>query len=175
MATCEWQDKLLAHEQALIQLAGRVGELEKFLRPAPAPPGEPSLCMPLDVQTCAPTPPPVKPWADEDETWGFRLLDQRDASGGLTMLALALDALKDNGCDCGEDEPKSCLACVCEMALRELWEKVQKPAPTPPALDVEAVLREFADWVSAEDRGLTDRDIDDFLLERLRDVAMEAP
>jgi len=46
-------------------------------------------------------------------------IDERDAAGELTAMALAVDALIDNGCDCGEDEPGTCLACRCEAALRE--------------------------------------------------------
>ena len=52
-----------------------------------------------------------------------KLKDERDAEGLLTPLALALDALEDNGCDCGEDEPGPCLACRCEAALRDLWQR----------------------------------------------------
>jgi len=44
--------------------------------------------------------------------------DERDAAGNLMPWALACDALSDNGCDCGEDEPGTCLACVCERAMR---------------------------------------------------------
>jgi hypothetical protein len=51
------------------------------------------------------------------------VIEQRDAAGNLTDLALAVDALSDNGCDCGEDEPGTCLACVCERALRAQWEQ----------------------------------------------------
>jgi len=58
-------------------------------------------------------------------TWS-NMIEQRDAAGNLTDLALALDALSDNGCDCGEDEPGTCLACVCERALRTQWERVQE-------------------------------------------------
>jgi hypothetical protein len=54
-------------------------------------------------------------WADA--------IAERDDDGRLTPLALALDALRDRGCDCGEDEPGTCLACVCEAALRDLWEQ----------------------------------------------------
>ena len=49
--------------------------------------------------------------------------DQRDADGKLTKLALAVDALENNGCDCGTDEPGTCLACCCEAALKSLWEQ----------------------------------------------------
>lgn len=47
-------------------------------------------------------------------------VDQRDAEGNLTPLALALNALGDHGCDCGTDESGSCLACLCEAALLSL-------------------------------------------------------
>ena len=43
---------------------------------------------------------------------------ERDAKGALTDWALACNALVDNGCDCGEDEEGTCLACVCERAMR---------------------------------------------------------
>ena len=52
--------------------------------------------------------------------WG-QLTNQRDENGDLTPLALALDAIADNGCDCPEDEPGTCLACRCELALKALW------------------------------------------------------
>jgi hypothetical protein len=45
-------------------------------------------------------------------------IDERDADGNLTDWALAFDALGDCGCDCGVDEPGSCLACLCEQAMR---------------------------------------------------------
>jgi hypothetical protein len=35
----------------------------------------------------------------------------------LTDFDLAMDALRDLGCDCGTDEPGTCLACVCQRAL----------------------------------------------------------
>ncbi|MFA5053207.1 MAG: hypothetical protein WC565_04075, partial [Parcubacteria group bacterium] len=46
---------------------------------------------------------------------------ERDANGEFTPLAMALQAISDHGCDCGTDEPGSCLACVCEAALKDLW------------------------------------------------------
>jgi len=45
------------------------------------------------------------------------LCNERDSDGKLTDMALACDALSDNGCDCGEDELGTCLACLCEKAL----------------------------------------------------------
>ena len=60
-----------------------------------------------------------------DHWWGMDLLEQRDADGNLTPLALALDAIQNNGCDCGTDEPGSCMACICEAALRDIWERLQ--------------------------------------------------
>lgn len=44
--------------------------------------------------------------------------DERDENGNLTDMALALDALEDFGCDCGEGEEGTCLPCRCEKALR---------------------------------------------------------
>lgn len=52
-----------------------------------------------------------------------RYIDQRDSNGLLTNLALAVDALEGNGCDCGPDEPGMCLACLCTAALKELLEQ----------------------------------------------------
>jgi len=58
---------------------------------------------------------------------------ERDAKGALTDWALACDALADNGCDCGEDEPGTCLGCLCERAMRTERER---------AFDAEAKLHE---------------------------------
>ena len=44
--------------------------------------------------------------------------NERDNHGALTDWALACDALADNGCDCGEDEPGTCLSCLCESAMK---------------------------------------------------------
>jgi len=44
--------------------------------------------------------------------------DERDEHGFLTDMALAVESLEDNGCDCGTDEPGTCLACRCEAALK---------------------------------------------------------
>ena len=52
-----------------------------------------------------------------------QLKNERDKSGALTPLARALDALSNHGCDCGTDEPGSCIACLCEAALRDLWSR----------------------------------------------------
>jgi hypothetical protein len=56
------------------------------------------------------------------------LQNERDENGLLTPLALALDAIADCDldCDCGNDEPGTCLVCCCENALRDLWEKLQQ-------------------------------------------------
>lgn len=51
---------------------------------------------------------------------------ERDAEGNLTPLAIALDSISGNGCDCGEDEPGTCLACVCEAALKHLWHQLNQ-------------------------------------------------
>jgi len=50
---------------------------------------------------------------------------EMDQSGNLTSLALALDSISANGCDCGEDEPGTCLACLCEKALRDLCKRLE--------------------------------------------------
>jgi len=47
--------------------------------------------------------------------------DERDADGNLAVImdwALARDALTNAGCDCGVDEPETCLACLCESAMK---------------------------------------------------------
>ena len=41
-----------------------------------------------------------------------------------TALALACEALSDNGCDCNGD--RKCLACLCETALEILWQDARK-------------------------------------------------
>jgi len=43
--------------------------------------------------------------------------DDRDVNGLLTPWALAVDALEDNGCDCGTDEPQTCLPCLVSAAM----------------------------------------------------------
>lgn len=43
---------------------------------------------------------------------------ERDENGNLTDMALAIDALIDFGCDCGDDNDPPCLGCLCEKALR---------------------------------------------------------
>lgn len=72
---------------------------------------------------------------------------ERDADGNLTPLALAVDALEDNGCDCGTDEPGTCFACRCEAALRDLWERLvaaQGTAATGGGKRVDNVQAELA-------------------------------
>lgn len=44
--------------------------------------------------------------------------EERDENGELTPWALAFDAIADHGCDCGVDEPGTCVACRCARALR---------------------------------------------------------
>jgi hypothetical protein len=55
-----------------------------------------------------------------------KVKEERDAVGNLTDLALAIQALEDIGCDCGEDKNGSCLACTCERALRAQYEHIEK-------------------------------------------------
>jgi hypothetical protein len=50
------------------------------------------------------------------------MANDRDASGDLTPLAQALDCIGGTGCDCGVDEPGSCIGCVCESALKWQWQ-----------------------------------------------------
>jgi hypothetical protein len=47
---------------------------------------------------------------------------ERDDKGLLTPLASALDAISNTGCDCETPDTHECLACLCEEALRGLWE-----------------------------------------------------
>lgn len=48
---------------------------------------------------------------------------ERNEDGTYTPLAMALQALSDDGCDCGTDEPGTCLGCLCEAALRSVVEE----------------------------------------------------
>jgi hypothetical protein len=50
---------------------------------------------------------------------------QTDENGNLTPLALALQAIGDNGCFYEGDEPcdGTCIPCLCEKALEHLWRK----------------------------------------------------
>ena len=48
------------------------------------------------------------------------LKGERDEGDSLTPLALAVGAIDGAGCDCGTDEPGTCLACRCEAAIRGL-------------------------------------------------------
>lgn len=57
--------------------------------------------------------------------WGDAKLDERDPDGNLTPLALALDALVGAGCDCGTDEPGTCLSCLCEAGLHDLHDRLE--------------------------------------------------
>jgi hypothetical protein len=57
-------------------------------------------------------------------TW-LNMAEQRDVDGNLTDLALALNAISDIGCDCGTDEDESCVCCLCEQALKCLWEQLE--------------------------------------------------
>src|SRR3990172_687180 len=52
--------------------------------------------------------------------------DERNSYGALTEWALAFDALSDYGCDCGDDEPGTCLACVCGRAMRTERARAEK-------------------------------------------------
>lgn len=46
------------------------------------------------------------------------MTSERNKNSYLTDWALAADALADHGCDCGTDEPGTCLVCRCEAAMR---------------------------------------------------------
>lgn len=58
-------------------------------------------------------------------TW-TSMTEERDSDGKLTKLAQALDAIEGNGCDCGTDEPGTCLACLCEEALHEQFDELAR-------------------------------------------------
>lgn len=63
----------------------------------------------------------------QDDKGDARELEERDASGLLTPWALAMDALADRGCDCGtDDDPGTCLACRCEVALEDERERAAR-------------------------------------------------
>jgi len=49
---------------------------------------------------------------------------QRDGEGNLTKLAQAVDSIIGTGCDCGTDEPESCIVCLCEAALHEQFDQI---------------------------------------------------
>jgi hypothetical protein len=51
---------------------------------------------------------------------------ERDNNGNLTPLAMALNAISDYGCDCGDDEPGTCLTCLCENALKDMYRKLHE-------------------------------------------------
>jgi hypothetical protein len=51
---------------------------------------------------------------------------ERDENGKLTPLAMALNAIYDYGCDCGDDEPGTCLTCLCENALKDMYRKLHE-------------------------------------------------
>lgn len=61
-----------------------------------------------------------------DATAWSDTIHEHDTAGNLTPLAMALNALVDEGCDCGNDEPGTCLECLCEAALRDLWEQLRE-------------------------------------------------
>lgn len=73
-------------------------------------------------------------------TW-IDMGDQRDAEGNLTDLALALHALSDVGCDCGTDEVGTCVSCLCEQALKGLYEQLESAKA-----EVERLKCEHAQW-----------------------------
>ena len=66
-------------------------------------------------------------------------LNERDSNGNLTNWALAADALSDHGCDCENYEDNTCLACLCEQALRTERKRAEKAELM--ANSYEAILR----------------------------------
>ena len=101
--------------------------------------------------------------------------DERDASGKLTDLALALDALGNHGCDCGEDEPGTCLACQCEAGLRDLHTRLA--AAEEIANNARARVRELKRQLKEANNGLAEeqreRDSHDQTLRALEDSIHE--
>lgn len=108
------------------------------------------------------TPPPSQ-WS--------RANQERDAKGNLTKLALALDTIEGNGCDCGTDEQGTCMACRCEAALKEQFDAIarlrdllnRENDPTvaafdrqPPARNVEGLARVLAEADGADWENLND-------------------
>jgi len=82
--------------------------------------------------------------------------DERDEHGYLTDTALAIEALENNGCDCGTDEPGTCLACRCEKALRserarvtELTAEVERLRDTLNMIECETQCEDAAGWARA--------------------------
>mgnify|MGYP001590780917 CR=1 FL=1 len=59
----------------------------------------------------------------DETTWGA-VIYQRAGNGGPTDLALAVEALCDAHTCCGSDATEGCCACLCERALRGLWERL---------------------------------------------------
>lgn len=52
--------------------------------------------------------------------------NERNERGEFTQLALALQSIAGNGCDCSNDESFTCLACLSELALGEMVSKLEK-------------------------------------------------
>lgn len=63
--------------------------------------------------------------AKQENSWSNANLE-RDENGNLTPLAMALNAMSDYGCDCADDEPGTCLTCLCEQALRDMYMRLLK-------------------------------------------------
>lgn len=57
----------------------------------------------------------------------FNAGNETDSAGKLTPLANALRAIEAEGCDCEADEGEShtCIAGVCEAALKAEWERAE--------------------------------------------------
>jgi hypothetical protein len=75
---------------------------------------------------------------------------ERNEDGTYTPLAMALQALGDNGCDCGTDEPGSCLGCLCEAALRKVVAELEAMRAESATLRAELAARRAIDeWIQA--------------------------
>jgi len=67
--------------------------------------------------------------------------DERNTHGALTNWAVAFDALSNHGCDCGEDEFGTCLACVCVRALWAERERAERAEA-----DIAKVIAQLKIW-----------------------------
>jgi hypothetical protein len=102
-------------------------------------------------------------------SWNY-MQEERDVEGKLTSLALALDAISGEGCDCGEDEPGTCLGHRCETAIHEQFDEIEKlrlennnlrRAVLVRSLSTDGLLDDSLDRLRAENADLR-RQLDDW-------------
>ncbi len=74
-------------------------------------------------------------------------LNERGPDGLLTPWALACNALVNNGCDCGTDEPGTCVGCLCDAAMKA--ERARAEAAEKQRDAARAVLRSV-EWSADE-------------------------